>query len=257
MIPTPVSKKIRSRLNLSIQKKPHFLFRQNLLFDKREKWEPKLRKGYPEFAKQFDILNRQVNLTKQKCVHSVYISCNDGAPNWELQYLTRVVTGFRKYRPPIVKKEEIKKNYDISNFHEVKSKFRFEINGFFEDGGNVFCEELYRTARRMFIVGWIKCRSRFAMGHFQGDSYAISYLRHWFDMYSSEKNKIEKLKVFDENHGIPTFDYYSERLQNTCKEKNASHSESGFFKNKGTIQFKIKTYCSYGVPRCCSNEQRG
>ncbi|SBT79857.1 conserved Plasmodium protein, unknown function [Plasmodium malariae] len=211
MIPTPVSKKIRSRLNLSIQKKPHFLFRQNLLFDKREKWEPKLRKGYPEFAKQFDILNRQV-------------------------------TGFRKYRPPIVKKEEIKKNYDISNFHEVKSKFRFEINGFFEDGGNVFCEELYRTARRMFIVGWIKCRSRFAMGHFQGDSYAISYLRHWFDMYSSEKNKIEKLKVFDENHGIPTFDYYNITVvkdYRTPAKKKMHHIQSqDFLKTKALFNLK-------------------
>lgn len=42
------------------------------------------------------------------------------------------VTGFRKYKPPLVKKEEIKKNYDITNFHEVKSKFRFEMNGIFE-----------------------------------------------------------------------------------------------------------------------------
>ncbi|SBS85601.1 conserved Plasmodium protein, unknown function [Plasmodium ovale curtisi] len=176
MLPTPVSKKIRSRLNLSIQKKPHFLFRSNLLLEKKEKWEPTLRKGHPEFAKQFDILNRQV-------------------------------TGFRKYKPPTAKREELKRNYDITNFHEVKSKFRFEINGFFQDGGNVFCDELYTTAKRMFLVGWIKCRRRFAIGHFQGDSYAISYLRHWFDMYSSEINKIENLKIFDENHGIPNFDY--------------------------------------------------
>ncbi|SBT39229.1 conserved Plasmodium protein, unknown function [Plasmodium ovale wallikeri] len=250
MLPTPVSKKIRSRLNLSIQKKPHFLFRSNLSLEKKEKWEPTLRKGHPEFAKQFDILNRQV-------------------------------TGFRKYKPPPAKREELKRNYDITNFHEVKSKFRFEINGFFQvilanvlwnflfhpfvDGGNVFCDELYTTAKRMFLVGWIKCRRRFAIGHvrtqrekapshiyqrpffpvrtgvvgeimhastplcdrfllrlyistlvfapcptplqFQGDSYAISYLRHWFDMYSSEFNKIENLKIFDENHGIPNFDY--------------------------------------------------
>ncbi|SBT77863.1 conserved Plasmodium protein, unknown function [Plasmodium ovale] len=178
MLPTPVSKKIRSRLNLSIQKKPHFLFRSNLSLEKKEKWEPTLRKGHPEFAKQFDILNRQV-------------------------------TGFRKYKPPPAKREELKRNYDITNFHEVKSKFRFEINGFFQDGGNVFCDELYTTAKRMFLVGWIKCRRRFAIGHFQGDSYAISYLRHWFDMYSSEFNKIENLKIFDENHGIPNFDYYN------------------------------------------------
>ncbi|CDU15884.1 hypothetical protein YYC_00123 [Plasmodium yoelii 17X] len=178
MIPTPVSKKIRSRLSLSVQKKPHFLFRQNLLLEKKDKWEPKLRKGHPEFATQFDILNRQV-------------------------------TGFRKYKPPLVKKEEIKKNYDITNFHEVKSKFRFEINGIFEDGGSVFCDELYKTAKRMFLVGWIKCRRKFVMGHFQGDSYSISYMRHWFDIYSSEFNKIHNLKIFDENHGIPKFDYYN------------------------------------------------
>ncbi|SOV12360.1 conserved Plasmodium protein, unknown function [Plasmodium sp. gorilla clade G2] len=178
MIPSPVSKKIRSRLNLSIHKKPHFLFRQNLLLDKKEKWQPKLKKGHPEFEKQFDILNRQV-------------------------------TGFRKYKAPPTKREEIKKEYDITNFHEVKSKFRFEIKGFFEDGGNMFCEELYRTAKRLYIVGWIKCRKRFATGHFQGDSYTISYMRHWFDMYSSDRNKIEALKIFDENHGIPNFDYYN------------------------------------------------
>ncbi|GAW81968.1 hypothetical protein, conserved [Plasmodium gonderi] len=211
MIPTPVSKKIRSRLNLSIHKKPHFLFRQNLLLDKGQKWEPKLRKGHPEFVKQFDILNRQV-------------------------------TGFRKYKPPVVRREEMKRNYDITNFHEVKSKFRFEINGFFEDEGNVFCDELYRTAKRMFIVGWIKCRKRFAMGHFQGDSYAISYLRHWFDMYSSQTNKIDKLRIFDENHGISNFDYYNitvvKDYRSPAKKKMHLIQSHEFLKTKALFNLK-------------------
>ncbi|KJP88916.1 hypothetical protein AK88_01410 [Plasmodium fragile] len=211
MIPTPVSKKIRSRLSLSIHKKPHFLFRQNVLLDKGEKWEPKLRKGHPEFAKQFDILNRQV-------------------------------TGFRKYKPPVVKKEETKRNYDITNFHEVKSKFRFDINGFFEDDGNVFCQELYRTAKRMFIVGWIKCRRRFAMGHFQGDSYAISYLRHWFDMYSSQTNRIDKLRIFDENHGIASYDYYNitvvKDYRSPAKKKMHLIQSKDFLKTKALFKLK-------------------
>ncbi|CRG93632.1 conserved Plasmodium protein, unknown function [Plasmodium gallinaceum] len=211
MIPTPVSKKIRSRLNLSIQKKPHFLFRQNVLLDKREKWEPKLRKGHPQFIKQFDILNRQV-------------------------------TGFRKYKQVTIKREEIKKNYDITNFHEVKSKFRFEINGYFGDNGNIFCEELYRTAKRMFIVGWIKCRKRFAMGHFQGDSYAISYLRHWFDMYSSDTNRIDKLKIFDENHGIPNLDYYNITIvkdyRSPAKKKMHMIQSQDFLKTKKLFNIK-------------------
>ncbi|SCP05209.1 conserved Plasmodium protein, unknown function [Plasmodium ovale] len=211
MLPTPVSKKIRSRLNLSIQKKPHFLFRSNLLLEKKEKWEPTLRKGHPEFAKQFDILNRQV-------------------------------TGFRKYKPPTAKREELKRNYDITNFHEVKSKFRFEINGFFQDGGNVFCDELYTTAKRMFLVGWIKCRRRFAIGHFQGDSYAISYLRHWFDMYSSEINKIENLKIFDENHGIPNFDYYNITIvrdyRSPAKKKMHLIQSEEFLKTKALFNLK-------------------
>ncbi|VWU52016.1 conserved protein, unknown function [Hepatocystis sp. ex Piliocolobus tephrosceles] len=211
MIPTPVSKKIRSRLSLSIQKKPHFLFRPNLKLDKQEKWHPTLKKGHPNFEQQFDILNRQV-------------------------------TGFRKYKPPFVKKENVKRNYDITNFHEVKSKFRFEINGYFKDGGSIFCDELYRTAMRLFIVGWIKCRKCFATGHFQGDSYAISYLRQWFDMYSSECNKINKLKFFDENHGIEQFDYYTVTIVNDyrtpAKKKMHQIKSQEFLKTRELFNIK-------------------
>lgn len=178
MIPSPVSKKIRCRLNLSIRKRPHFLFRDKTLIENRERWIPVLKKGHPQFDKQFDILNRQV-------------------------------TGFRKYKQSYTQTGDMKKNYDITNFHEVKSKFRFEINGFFAENGDIFCEHLYRTAKRLFVVGWIKCRKRFAMGHFQGDSYAISYLRHWLEIYSSNENKIEQIKIFDENNGISQFDYYN------------------------------------------------
>lgn len=77
MIPTPVSKKIRSRLSLSVQKKPHFLFRQNLLLEKKDKWEPKLRKGHPDFATQFDILNRQVNIKKHQTICRVIVYKNE------------------------------------------------------------------------------------------------------------------------------------------------------------------------------------
>lgn len=211
MIPSPVSKKIRCRLNLSIHKKPHFLFRENVLVQKKERWVPVLKKGHPQFEKQFDILNRQV-------------------------------TGFRKYKPSFVQREEIKKNYDISNFHEVKSKFRFQIHGFFAENGDIFCEELYRTAKRLFLVGWIKCRKRFVIGHFQGDSYAISYMRHWFDMYSSNENKIEEIKIFDENNGFPNFEYYNITIvrdyRSPGKKKMHMSQSQEFLKTRALFRLK-------------------
>lgn len=178
---------------------------------KRERWIPVLKKGHPQFEKMPDILNRQV-------------------------------TGFKKYKPTFIPKEEIKRNYDITNFHEVKCKFRFQINGFFAENGDTFCDELFRIAKRLFIVGWIKCRKRFVLGHFQGDSYAISYIQHWLDMYSSNENKIDTIKIFDQNNGIPNFDYYNITVvrdyRHPGKKKMHMSQSQGYLQTRSLFGFK-------------------
>lgn len=130
-----------------------------------------------------------------------------GVPQLNTQFdtLNTIVTGFRKYQLPPEKLPPLGRDFDEKNWHELFGKFRFELLGFFPHNGDLLRDKLLRVARDLFIVGWVKCRSQFAIGHLQGDVYALSYIRRWLEIHAEEE--ITGLKIFDENIGLQTLDY--------------------------------------------------
>ncbi|KAL8424567.1 hypothetical protein Efla_005673 [Eimeria flavescens] len=130
-----------------------------------------------------------------------------GVPQLDAQFdtLNTTVTGFRKYRAPPVKPPPLRRDFTEKTFHELFGKFRFEVLGAFPYNGDVFRDKLLRVSRDLFIVGWIKCRAKFAIGHLQGDVYALSYLRRWLEVHADES--ISSVSIFDEAIGLQALDY--------------------------------------------------
>ena len=54
-------------------------------------------------------------------------------------------------------------------------------------------------------MGWFKARRRFAIGHFQGDVYGLSYMQKWLreQHLTREAGVIMSQNITDENFGIP------------------------------------------------------
>jgi len=96
---------------------------------------------------------------------------------------------------------------EASQFHEMKSKFRFTVSGTFEKKGEPFQREMMQMCRNLELVGWLKCRKGFAVGHLQGDIYALSYMKRWLDRDETRNGRIQSVSFFDENFGIPAFDF--------------------------------------------------
>jgi hypothetical protein len=89
----------------------------------------------------------------------------------------------------------------------MNAKFQFRINGHFPEGGTSLEEELHKVASDLFLLGFIKVRSRYAIGHLQGDAYATSYMRKWMEDRCNSSGKIDSVHVFDDSYGIPEFRY--------------------------------------------------
>ncbi|CDI82940.1 hypothetical protein, conserved [Eimeria acervulina] len=73
------------------------------------------------------------------------------------------------------------------------------------DNGDVFRDKMLRVSRDLFLVGWIKCRSKFAIGHVQGDVYALSYFRRWMERHAEEE--IKCCSFTEETIGLQKLDY--------------------------------------------------
>lgn len=115
-------------------------------------------------------------------------------------------TGNRQYKPRVVNAPLVT-DFDSSNFHEMKGKFKFHISGRFPNGAVEFEKEIHHVASDLFLVGFLKVRSRYAMGHLQGDVYALSYMRKWMEDRYNESGTIDSVQVFDDSYGIPEFRY--------------------------------------------------
>jgi hypothetical protein len=120
--------------------------------------------------------------------------------------IRNVATGNRQYKPP-VKLPTLKTDFDDSSFHEMRSKFQFHLVGAFPFGGSTFESEIFSLASDLSLVGFIKVRARYAIGHFQGDSYSMSYMRKWLKDRYNEVGNIEKIHFFDDSEGLPDFRY--------------------------------------------------
>ena len=120
--------------------------------------------------------------------------------------IRNVATGNRQYKP-IPKVVPRLSQYDASTFHEMRSKFQFHLTGSFHDGGVALEGELYHVASELSLVGFIKVRSRYAVGHLQGDSYSLSYMRKWLDDRCNETGNVQKVHFYNDSYGLPEFRY--------------------------------------------------
>lgn len=136
------------------------------------------------------------------------IEFNRGVPVFTktVDTIQNFATGNRQYKPP-VKRAPLVTDFDASNMHEMKAKFQFYISGSFPDSGKFMEQELYRAASDLQLLGFIKVRARYAMGHLQGDTYSASYMRRWMESRCNSTGKIESVHVFDDSYGIPEFRY--------------------------------------------------
>jgi hypothetical protein len=124
----------------------------------------------------------------------------------EVDTIQNFATGNRQYKPQ-VKKAPVVTEYDSSNFNEMLAKFQFRLEGFFPQGGTAIEAEIHKVASDLFLVGFIKVRSRYAIGHLQGDAYAMSYMRKWMEDRCNTSGKMESVHIFGDSYGIPEFRY--------------------------------------------------
>ena len=133
---------------------------------------------------------------------------NRGVPIFSrtVDTIQNLATGNRQYKPRL-KNPPVVTDFDASNFHEMKGKFKFHILGSFPYLAADFEKEIHLVASDLYLVGFLKVRSRYAMGHLQGDVYSLSYMRKWMEDRYNESGFIESVNVFDDSYGIPEYGY--------------------------------------------------
>eukprot|EP00371_Babesia_bovis_P001611 XP_001610258.1 hypothetical protein [Babesia bovis T2Bo] len=146
---------------------------------------PVLHRGYPVFDTIFDTLNDKAS-------------------------------GLRKYK----RREEkpvVRTDYTPNDMHEMNHRFRFKLSGTFN--AKSFESELESHCNQLFLVGWIKCRRTFAIGHvspcehsnihsqLQGNVIATSYMKRWMEICGTKNGHFTSVMFFDENYAIPKLDY--------------------------------------------------
>ncbi|ORM40901.1 uncharacterized protein BXIN_1779 [Babesia sp. Xinjiang] len=171
--PKSLKNKAKSTLPLVRQNLLQPLLRpQKSLYDTANV-HPVLHRGYPVFDTIFDTLNDKAS-------------------------------GLRKYK----RREEratVRTDYDASNMHEMNHRFRFKLSGTFN--AKSFESELESHCNQLFLVGWIKCRRSFAIGHLQGNVIATSYMKRWMEICGAKNAHFASAIFFDENYAIPKLDY--------------------------------------------------
>lgn len=138
------------------------------------------------------------------------VQCKKGIPifNREFTDFKQVsLTSMTKYRPPPAPFQLPAIITEATKLHEMKSKFRFSLEGRFERKGDPFQREILQLCRKLELVGWVKCRAEFALGHLQGDVYALAYLKRWLDREETKNGRIDSVRFFDENYGIGSFQF--------------------------------------------------
>ncbi|CAK8987657.1 unnamed protein product [Durusdinium trenchii] len=208
-------------------RKPNTQWKPNYGVLTQPKLQPLIVDGYPQFEKPYDPALRETPPTQ------------------------------RKYRSPLppnmIQASRLSEDYNEDNFHELQSKFQFEVKGFFPEKayqaekeallpglqypavwllGVLDCRQMsvdtrrylqsfatinqpftlafdakvFDTALNLHLVGWLKIRTTFMLGHLQGDTYAMSYFKKYLEEkhLSPEAGTIEWVHVFDYNTGLST-----------------------------------------------------
>eukprot|EP00930_Biecheleria_cincta_P071003 TRINITY_DN58561_c0_g1_i1.p1 TRINITY_DN58561_c0_g1~~TRINITY_DN58561_c0_g1_i1.p1 ORF type:complete len:236 (-),score=36.75 TRINITY_DN58561_c0_g1_i1:53-760(-) len=164
---------------LGMTRKPATEWRQEYGLLRKPKDLPFIKKGWPQFEKAFDPANSQIP------------------------------PSFRVYKPPIPPQSNVSRNvedYTADNLHELYGKFQFEAQGVFHQNGYIAEKEVLDTAFNLHLVGWLKIRSTFMLGHVQGDTYALSYFKKYLEEkhLSREAGTLDWVRLWEFNTGLET-----------------------------------------------------
>eukprot|EP00405_Crypthecodinium_cohnii_P009522 CAMPEP_0206444312 /NCGR_PEP_ID=MMETSP0324_2-20121206/14843_1 /ASSEMBLY_ACC=CAM_ASM_000836 /TAXON_ID=2866 /ORGANISM="Crypthecodinium cohnii, Strain Seligo" /LENGTH=230 /DNA_ID=CAMNT_0053912323 /DNA_START=130 /DNA_END=822 /DNA_ORIENTATION=+ len=114
---------------------------------------------------------------------------------------------FRLYKgveAPKIPVDKDSSNYHEDNLHVLLGKFQFEAKGQFHDKGEPAEKEIFQAAFDLHLVGWLKVRSDFVLGHVQGDTFALSYFRKYLEEkhLSREAGDIDWVRLWNVNTGL-------------------------------------------------------
>ena len=68
----------------------------------------------------------------------------------------------------------------------------------------------FQAAEDLFLVGWIKCRPNWAVGHVQGDVCALTAFQKWLRREEWPRDaalQVSHLQFSDDNYGLKSLDY--------------------------------------------------
>eukprot|EP00931_Biecheleriopsis_adriatica_P074495 TRINITY_DN48536_c0_g1_i1.p1 TRINITY_DN48536_c0_g1~~TRINITY_DN48536_c0_g1_i1.p1 ORF type:complete len:235 (-),score=45.51 TRINITY_DN48536_c0_g1_i1:93-797(-) len=167
---------------LGMTRKPNNTWRQEYGLLQKSKDLPFIKKGWPQFDKPYDPVNSQIP------------------------------PSFRVYKnpdPPRIKISRNSEDYNEDNLHTLLGKFQFEAKGIFHSHGYIAEKEVFDTAFNLHLVGWLKVRNRFILGHVQGDTYALSYFRKYLEEkhLSREAGTVDWVRLWEFNTGLESLAY--------------------------------------------------
>lgn len=167
---------------ISVTPRVNTAWRQDLGLFRDPKQFPIVKKGWPQFDKPYD-------------------PASNDAPS-----------SFRQYRPPDKPKVPVPREssfYHEDNLHQLMGKFQFEAKGIFRGKGYLAEEEVFDTAYNLHLVGWLKIRATFMLGHVQGDTFALSYFRRWLEEkhLSRDAGNIDWVRLWEMNTGLEELKY--------------------------------------------------
>eukprot|EP00920_Eleutheroschizon_duboscqi_P041856 GHVT01100508.1.p1 GENE.GHVT01100508.1~~GHVT01100508.1.p1 ORF type:complete len:242 (+),score=53.34 GHVT01100508.1:576-1301(+) len=115
-------------------------------------------------------------------------------------------SGFRKFAGALGAKEPVLCRHEES-FTKMLMSFRFELRGKFENDGICFRDQLCTLARALQLVGWAKCRARYATGLVQGNVTAASYFQRWLKFKDAQGAIVRSAHISDDNYGLAKTDF--------------------------------------------------
>lgn len=121
----------------------------------------------------------------------------------------RQYVGPRKARVNVPKDDEFYIN-DFEKVWQLFGKFQFEVGGHFPKDAELAEREVFDAAFRLNLVGWMKVRPAFMLGHVQGDVLSLAYFRKWLEQkhMTPAAGTMSSVNIWQENTGIrPPLDY--------------------------------------------------
>lgn len=137
------------------------------------------------------------------------VKLKGGRPKFKIPWdpFTQTLSDNKKYVAPKKAAPPLPEVENPLQWHKMLGKFQFNIQGSFSNSGDLFKHSFSRVCKSMHLVGWVRCRSNFVVGHVQGDAISLTYLKKWLNDHMAPGSKIDRIQFFDENYGLRELDY--------------------------------------------------